>query len=52
MIRIKRIAKIDNNFYFFAEDREKALSEQDVLDLLKVGCVNITEEQFSRIVKL
>ena len=52
MINIESVTKINNSLYFFVENKKDALSEQDVKDLISIGCINITEEQFNRIVKM
>jgi len=52
MINIEKVAKINNHLYFFAKNKKEALSKQDVKNLIDMGCINITEEQFNKIVNM
>ena len=52
MINIEQVAKINNSIYFFVENKKDALSASEIKVLMDIGCVNITEAQFNKIIKL
>lgn len=50
MIKVVQYTIIENDFYFFVEGNNRALSKREIETLLGMGLLNLSQDQYKQIV--
>ncbi|MBW6487517.1 hypothetical protein [Sulfurimonas sp.] len=50
MVKVVQYTIIENDFYFFVEGNNRALTKREIETLLGMGLVNLSQKQYEQIV--